>query len=416
VRILVDQDLLPLLDRRLRGKFSPVLSDISATILLTAGGVWNWTVLIDRGRIIARRGAPGDPSTTVRGSLDVLSSVVDGSRSGIEAFLDGDLVVRGNLALALQLDGLFVSDEPAEHLTRTRLVNAAGVETFYLEAGPVDAAPIVLVHGLGATNASMLPLIVDLGRRYRVLAPDLPGHGASGVAARGGNDYGAKSLGSWLCAFIKETCGTTQAVVVGNSLGGRTALEAAMLEPELIRGLVLLCPAVALRRLRQFVPLVRVVRPELAALPFRIPRAVAVRGLRALFSDASRLPDVWYQSAVDEFTRVMDTRHGRVAFLSALRQIYLDEPFGESGFWQRLAAMSPPATFVWGDRDVLVPSTFALHVQESLPTSRTVVFPGCGHAPQFEHRERTAELVEEFIASLDLPNVSTRRAARKARP
>ena len=406
---LVDHDLLPLLDRRLRGKYSPVLADVSATILLSSGGVWNWTVVIDRGRIIARRGAPAHPTTTIRASMDVLSDVVAGRRSGIEAFLDGDLTVRGNLALSLQLDGLFVGDEPADHLTRTRLARIGGVETFYLEAGPVDAQPIVLVHGLGATNASMLPLIVELGHRYRVLAPDMPGHGASG----NGRNYGAKFLGTWLTSFISETCGDTPAILVGNSLGGRTALEAAMIEPDLVRGLVLLCPAVAFRRLRQFVPLVRIVRPELAALTFRVPRALTVRGLRALFSNPSRLPDIWYQAAVDEFTRVISTRRGRVAFMAALRQIYLDEPFGELGFWQRLAVMKPPALFVWGDRDVLVPAAFARHVQQALPASRTVVLRDCGHVPQFEYRERTAELVEEFIASLDLPSVSRRRQARK---
>jgi pimeloyl-ACP methyl ester carboxylesterase/putative sterol carrier protein len=407
---LVDHDLLPLLDQRLRGKFSPVLADTSATILLTAGGVWNWTVVIDRGRITARRGAPSRPTTTVRASVEVLSDVVSGRRSGVEAFLDGQLVVRGNLALSLQLDGLFVGSEPADHLTRTRLIVAAGVETFFLEAGPPDAQPVILVHGLGATNASMLPLLVDLGRTYRVLAPDLPGHGASGA---GRYNYGAKFLGNWLSAFITETCGDTPAILVGNSLGGRTALEAAMIDPAPIRGLVLLCPAVAFRRLRQFVPLVRVVRPELAALKVRVPRVLVVRGLRALFADPSRLPDVWYQAAVDEFERVIGTRRGRIAFFSALRQIYLDEPFGEAGFWQRLAAMKPPAMFVWGDRDVLVPAAFARHVQQALPSARTVVLPDCGHVPQFEYRTRTAELVEEFIAGIDLPNVSRRRQARK---
>ncbi len=132
-----------------------------------------------------------------------------------------------------------------------------------------------------------------------------------------------------------------------------------------------------------------------------------------MFADPSRLPDVWYQAAVDEFERVIGTRRGRVAFFAALRQIYLDEPFGETGFWQRLGALKPPAMFVWGDRDVLVPAAFARHVQQALPSARTVVLADCGHVPQFEYRERTAELVEEFIAGIDLPNVSRRRQARK---
>ena len=69
--------------------------------------------------------------------------------------------------------------EPDDTRTYTRSVRAGGLETFYLEAGPVDAPPVVLVHGLSATNASMLPLIPALSRDFRVLAPDLPGHGGT---------------------------------------------------------------------------------------------------------------------------------------------------------------------------------------------------------------------------------------------
>ena len=77
--------------------------------------------------------------------------MVSGTRSGVEAFLAGDLTVRGNLALALQLDGLFPGDAaPTTRRTYTRSVRAGGIETFYLESGPRDAPPVVLVHGLSA--------------------------------------------------------------------------------------------------------------------------------------------------------------------------------------------------------------------------------------------------------------------------
>jgi pimeloyl-ACP methyl ester carboxylesterase len=389
-----DNDLLPLLRDRLLGTYSPLLADTTATLLFTAGGMANWTVEIDRGRAAARRGGPANPTTTVRASLSVLDEVVAGTRSGIEAFLAGDLTVRGNLALALQLDGLFPGDR-ADH-TNTRSTVAAGIETFYLEAGPVEAPPVVLVHGLGATNASMLPLISALSRDFHVLAPDLPGHG--GTQAKG-DAHAAEYLGNWLLAFLRETC-DQPAILVGNSLGGRTALEAALNSPYEVRGLVLLCPAVAFRRLRQFVPLVRLVRTEIASLPVRIPRSVVTRGLRSLFADPTRLPDSWHEAAIDEFIRVFNVRANRLAIFSALRHVYLDEPFGESGFWERLPMLKPPALFLWGDRDVLVPAGFSRFVAEALPNASCVVIDDCGHVPQFEHPELTARLTREFIDAL----------------
>ena len=243
--------------------------------------------------------------------------------------------MRGNLALALQLDGLFPGDADDDSRTYTRSVRAAGIETFYLESGPVDAPPVVLVHGLSATNASMLPLIPALSKDFHVLAPDLPGHG--GTEARGAA-HAAPYLGDWLPAFLRETC-DRPAVLVGNSLGGRTSLEAALLAPDLVRGLVLLCPAVAFRKLRQLVPFVRIVPDEIAALPVRIPRRMAMRGLRGLFADPTRIPDAWLEAAIDEFVRVISIRANRLSTFSALRHIYLDEPFGETGFWDRLPGL-----------------------------------------------------------------------------
>ena len=274
---------------------------------------------------------------------------------------------------------------------------AGGIETFYLEAGPVDAPPVVLVHGLGATNASMLPLFAALSRDFHVLAPDLPGHGGSQAKS---DAHGAPFLGNWLVAFLRETC-TEPAVLVGNSLGGRTALEAALISPYEVRGLVLLCPAVAFRKLRQFVPLVRLVRNEVAALPVRVPRSVAMRGLRSLFADPNRVPP-----AVAT-TRPSTNSSGcsacaptGMAIFSALRHVYLDEPFGETGFWERLPGLRPPALFVWGDKDVLVPAGFSRFVAEALPTAQSVILEDCGHVPQFEHPELTAELTRDFIARL----------------
>jgi pimeloyl-ACP methyl ester carboxylesterase len=89
-----------------------------------------------------------------------------------------------------------------------------------------------------------------------------------------------------------------------------------------------------------------------------------------------------------------------LAIFSALRHIYLDEPFGESGFWDRLPNLKPPALFVWGENDALIPSAFARFVEEALPQSESVVLADCGHVPQFEHTDRTVELTRDFLAAL----------------
>jgi pimeloyl-ACP methyl ester carboxylesterase len=107
--------------------------------------------------------------------------------------------------------------------------------------------------------------------------------------------------------------------------------------------------------------------------------------------------EAWYEAAIDEFLRIFATPRGRMAFFSAARQIYLEEAYGEDGFWDRLPALSRPALFLWGDRDQLVPSGFARHVTEAVPGARSIVLEDCGHVPQFEHPELTHRLTREFL-------------------
>jgi len=145
---------------------------------------------------------------------------------------------------------------------------------------------------------------------------------------------------------------------------------------------------------------VRVARPEVAAIPLPVTRPMARVALRTMFSKPGRLPAQAYDAAAGEFVRVYKRRAYRVAFFASLRQIYLDDAFGAEGFWRRLPELKPPALFVWGARDRLVPAGFARHVEAALPNARSVVLPDCGHVPQFELPERTHDEVRAFLATI----------------
>ena len=391
-------DLDQLLSSRLRrGLQGTVLAHRTAQIVFDAADSGVWTVELTQGRGQARRGAAADPTLVVHGSAAVLADVVAGRESGVSAFLDGRLTVRGDLSLSLHLDGLFAHDpDRPTRYARAGQVTAMGVHTSYLEAGPPAAPPVLLLHGLGATNASMLPLLDDLAVDHRVIAPDLPGFGASAAPA---GPYNPAWFAAWVESFQGVT-GSRGAVLVGNSLGGRVALECGLAHPRSVRALVLLTPSPAFRRLRQYVPLVRLVSPQLARLPLPTNHRVVVEGIRAMFSDPDRLPGPWFDAAADEVTRVLSDRAHRVAFFSCARQIYLEDAYGRNGFWQRLPGLLPPALFLWGDRDRLVPSSFARHVADALPSAGSVVLDDCGHVPQFEHPETTMLLLREFLGRL----------------
>ncbi|MDV7269186.1 alpha/beta fold hydrolase, partial [Rhodococcus oxybenzonivorans] len=208
-----------------------VMSGESATVVLDIAGHGHWTVSIDSGVAELRSAdGPRKPTCTIRTDADTLADVLIGRRSGVDAFLDGDLVTRGSLATVLQIGGAFAPDVELSTRPQSREVDAGGVRTAYLEAGRADAPPVVLLHGLGATNASMLPVLADLAEDHRVIAPDTPGFGASEAPCW---TYTAHQLYSWLRAFL-DAVDARGAIVVGNSLGGRLALELAMHDPEAV--------------------------------------------------------------------------------------------------------------------------------------------------------------------------------------
>lgn len=386
-------DLDALFTTRVRQGVTGALAEERGAVVFTAPPVGSWTVRFDLGRVRVHRGQVGRPRAVVNADPSTLAAVLDGRISGIEAFLDHGLTVRGDLAFSLQMDGAVdVEHRPVHHPT-SKTVRTLGVKVAYLEAGPAEAPAVLLLHGLGATNASLLPLVVDLARDHHVIAPDFPGFGASQAPMW---HYSAAELARWLGEFTRAL-GVDRAHIVGNSLGGRVALEAALVAPPAVDRLVLLCPSPAFLRFRQFVPLVRLLPPTGSVAFPALPHRLIVAGIRSMFAEPDRLAPAWYDAAADEHRRVMaDFRHRR-AFWAALREIYLEPARGDHGFWERLPRLEAPALFVWGDRDRLVPSGFARHVSNAVPHSDSIVLEDCGHVPQFELPDQTFELIRDFI-------------------
>ncbi|MGZ4533265.1 MAG: SCP2 sterol-binding domain-containing protein, partial [Mycobacteriaceae bacterium] len=142
------------------------------TIVLDIVGRGRWTLRIEHGEVSLIVGAMSHPTCSIRTDAATLADMLLGRRSGVDAFLAGDLVARGSLATVLQIGGAFAPEADLPTRAHAREVSALGIRTGYLAAGPPDGRPVVLLHGLGATNASMLPVLADLAKDHRVISPD----------------------------------------------------------------------------------------------------------------------------------------------------------------------------------------------------------------------------------------------------
>ena len=372
-------------------RYDPDVIDVPggrALIRLQVRGEGDWDARISgrRLRVIPARDTL-EPHATIAADPATWMRIAGDVRGGMKAFQQGKLRMRGSLHLSVGfLAATTGAREPGRLLFET--LSTRGGRISILSAG-IGPEVVLCLHGLGGTKASFLPTVAALADHYRVVAMDLPGFGDSD------KPIGAPYDSAWFAraAFdALDTLGVESAHLAGNSMGGRIAIEAGLIDRSRVQSLVLLSPALAWLRERRWAPMVRLLRPELGLLQLA-PRSLTEGIVRRLVPGGS---DGWAAAGVDEFLRSYLTPRGRAAFYASARNIYLDEPHGDDGFWTRLHGLATDALFVWGRHDMLVPIAFMKHVERTLPEARHVELE-CGHVPQLERPRETHAAMLDFL-------------------
>lgn len=112
-------------------------------------------------------------------------------------------------------------------------LNAGRVTTSYLEGG--GGTPLVLLHGPGESAVWWMRVIPELVKKYRIIVPDLPGHGSSEPPRE---KFTKDNILAWLDELIYNTC-TTPPVLVGHVIGGAIAARFAAQHGEKLKQLIL---------------------------------------------------------------------------------------------------------------------------------------------------------------------------------
>ena len=247
---------------------------------------------------------------------------------------------------------------------------------------------VVLLHGFTGCAAAWDGLAERLAARHRVLAFDLPGHGAAPAPARP-DDCGLTRVAAALAARVGAV-GVSDAVWVGYSLGGRVALHVALDHPARVRGLVLegASPGIAdpaERRARAAAD---------AALADAIERDGLERFVDAwlaqpLFASQARLP-----AAVREHERARRLRGSAAGYAAALRALSVGV---QASLWSRLGEIRAPVLLLAGEEDVKY-CGLARAMADAIRDARLALIGGAGHTAHLEQPRAWLAAVEPFLA------------------
>ena len=272
--------------------------------------------------------------------------------------------------------------------------------------GRADATPLLLIHGLGGSALNWLDVARPLAEFGDVVAPDLPGFGATPVPDGGS----ARILAN--AGFVRAlawTLGWERVVLAGNSMGGMLATLVASKQPELVERLVLVNPALPGPR-RTFVrqPSKVFTRILPAAVP-GVGRAYLEVGVRrrsaeelieeslaTTLGQAGRIRPTLRDALIENAAAMREHPWRRQALVAAARSLVTLVASARS-LERAVSGITAPTLLLWGDLDRLVSTNVITALSARRPDWALHVFEGVGHAPQIEVPEEFVEVVGAWL-------------------
>ncbi|RDH79542.1 alpha/beta fold hydrolase [Mycolicibacterium moriokaense] len=271
-------------------------------------------------------------------------------------------------------------------------IDIHGQRLAYYDEGQGEV--LLLIHGMAGSSQTWREILPRLAKRYRVIAPDLLGHGQS---AKPRTDY---SLGAFAVGLrdLLDELDVDSATIVGHSLGGGIAMQFLYQHPDYCRRLILISSGGLGQDVGWILRLLSAPGAELV-MPVIAPEFVLRAGnsVRSwLTSTGLRSPrgaEIWnaYSSFSDASTRA--------AFLRTLRSVVDYRGQSVSALNRLTLKADLPALAIWGEDDTIIPVDHGYAALQMRPETRLEVLPGVGHFAHVEAPAQVADLIEDFITT-----------------
>ncbi|NKI98857.1 alpha/beta fold hydrolase [Novosphingobium sp. SG707] len=268
-------------------------------------------------------------------------------------------------------------------------VDGAPYRIHYNDIGAGQRA-VVMLHGSGpgATGWANFNRNIDpfVAAGYRVLLINCPGWGQSDPVVCTGS---RSELNAEAVKGVLDALGIEKADLVGNSMGGHSAVAFALANPARAGKLVLMGGGTGGPSLYAPMPTEGI---KLLQGLYRDPTIEKLKAMMNVFVyDASALTEAQMQMRLDNMRSRLDHLENFVKSLAANPRQFPDQN-------ARLHEIAAPTLIVWGRDDRFVPMDVGLRLLAGIPNSQLHVFARCGHWAQWEHADVFNEMVLNFLS------------------
>jgi pimeloyl-ACP methyl ester carboxylesterase len=254
---------------------------------------------------------------------------------------------------------------------------ATGVRLRYAEQGDRHGAAVILLHGYSDSWFSWSRVLPLIPARYRVIAPDLRGHGDSEQPTGG---YAMRDLASDVLALM-DTLGIERASLVGHSMGSFVAQQVALAAPGRVERLMLVGYAPSIHSMAGIDGFTAALNALQDPVPEQFAREFQVSTIHR------PIPDEFLDTAVATSLR-LPARVWRGIMAGMLATAPAPE----------LDRLGIPTLALSGERDAVFPPAARRALLAQLPGARSVTYPATGHAPHWERPEIFAADLVGFLA------------------
>ena len=280
-------------------------------------------------------------------------------------------------------------------MLETQFVAVHGHRRAYVMAGPAEGPTLLLLHGLACDHHSWDPVIDRLSRRFRVIAPDLLGHGESDKPRA---DYSVGGYANGMRDLL-TVLGVDKVTVVGHSFGGGVAMQFAYQFPERTERLILV-DAGGLGK--EVTAAIRAI-----TLPFSMTgiSVLTAPGIRHVLTGAMRALgtiDAKYTRDLGEVATIIDAQKDPRARYALNRLVNgVIDRRGQIVTMRDRAYLTEemPVAVIWGQDDLVLPASQLDEVAEFAPSARRTLIPRAGHFPMKDAPQQFVDLVTEFVES-----------------